>query len=119
VVHAPAPPQKKPATAPAVAAKPVAAPKPAAPPPAATAAPAPVSAHECLIEPQQRIEIRSPINALIDKVLVERGSVVRAGDVLVQLDASVEREALAGARQRAQQRRCDRAGQQGGEIGTA
>jgi RND family efflux transporter MFP subunit len=77
-------------------------PKPAAPPPAAAAAPAPAFAHECLIEPQQRIEIRSPINALIDKVMVERGSVVRAGDVLVQLDASVEREALAGARQRAQ-----------------
>ena len=80
-------------------------PKPAAPPPsaaAAAAAAAPASAHECLIEPQQRIEIRSPVNALIDKVQVERGSVVRAGDVLVQLDASVEREALAGARQRAQ-----------------
>ena len=78
------------------------APKPAAPPPpAAAAAPAATAAHECLIEPQQRIEIRSPVNALIDKVLVERGSVVRAGDVLVQLDASVEREALAGARQRA------------------
>lgn len=78
------------------------APKPAAPPPTAAAAPAPAFAHECLIEPKQRIEIRSPVNALIDKVLVERGSVVRAGDVLVQLDASVEREALAGARQRAQ-----------------
>jgi len=80
------------------------APKTAAPPPAAAAAPAPAatSAHECLIEPQQRIEIRSPVNALIDKVQVERGSVVRAGDMLVQLDASVEREALAGARQRAQ-----------------
>ena len=79
------------------------APKPAAPPPpAAAAAPTATAAHECLIEPQQRIEIRSPVNALIDKVLVERGSVVRAGDVLVQLDASVEREALAGARQRAQ-----------------
>lgn len=78
------------------------APKPAAPPPAAAAAPAAASAHDCLIEPRQRIEIRSPVNALIDKVLVERGSLVRAGDVLVQLDASVEREALAGARQRAQ-----------------
>lgn len=76
------------------------APRPAAPPPSAAAAAA--SAHECLIEPQRRIEIRSPVNALIDKVLVERGSLVHTGDVLVQLDASVEREALAGARQRAQ-----------------
>ena len=57
---------------------------------------------DCLIEPNQRIEIRSPANALIDKILVQRGSVVRAGDVLVQLDAGVEREALAGAQQRAE-----------------
>jgi RND family efflux transporter MFP subunit len=67
------------------------APKPAAAP----------AGHDCLIEPNQRIEIRSPANALIDKVLVERGSHVRAGDTLVLLDGSVEREALAGAQQRA------------------
>lgn len=67
-------------------------------------APAPATApagHDCLIEPNQRIEIRSPANALIDKILVERGSSVRAGDPLVLLDASVEREALSGAQQRA------------------
>ncbi len=68
------------------------APKPAVAPPG----------HDCLIEPHQRIEIRSPANALIDKILVERGAVVRAGDALVQLDAGVEREALAGAQQRAE-----------------
>jgi RND family efflux transporter MFP subunit len=60
------------------------------------------ASHDCLIEPNQRIEIRSPANALIDKVLVERGASVRAGDALVQLDASVEREALAGAQSRAE-----------------
>ncbi|MFG6428393.1 efflux RND transporter periplasmic adaptor subunit [Roseateles sp. LYH14W] len=67
------------------------APKPAAAP----------TGYDCLIEPNQRIEIRSPTNALIDKILVERGSSVRAGDTLVLLDGSVEREALAGAQQRA------------------
>ena len=65
-------------------------------------APAAPAGHDCLIEPNQRIEVRSPTNALIDKVLVERGSAVRAGDVLVLLDGSVEREALAGAQQRAE-----------------
>jgi RND family efflux transporter MFP subunit len=74
-------------------------PKPASAAPAAPAAPA---GYDCLIEPNQRIEIRSPANALIDKVLVERGSVVRAGDTLVLLDGSVEREALLGAQQRAE-----------------
>lgn len=71
------------------------APKPAA-------APAAANGFDCLIEPNQRIEIRSPTNALIDKILVERGSAVRAGDTLVLLDGSVEREALAGAQQRAE-----------------
>ena len=66
------------------------------------AAPPALSGYDCLIEPNQRIEIRSPANALIDKVLVERGSQVRAGDTLVLLDGSVEREALAGAQQRAE-----------------
>lgn len=66
------------------------------------AAPAASNGYDCLIEPNQRIEIRSPTNALIDKILVERGSAVRAGDTLVLLDGSVEREALAGAQQRAE-----------------
>ncbi|WP_458233033.1 efflux RND transporter periplasmic adaptor subunit [Roseateles sp. P5_E8] len=65
-------------------------------------APAAPAGHDCLIEPNQRIEIRSPTNALIDKILVERGSQVKAGDTLVLLDGSVEREALAGAQQRAE-----------------
>lgn len=70
--------------------------------PRPAAVPAAPAGYDCLIEPNQRIEIRSPANALIDKVLVERGSQVRAGDTLVLLDGSVEREALAGAQQRAE-----------------
>jgi RND family efflux transporter MFP subunit len=62
----------------------------------------PAAGYDCLIEPNQRIEIRSPSNALIDKVLVDRGSVVHTGDLLVQLDGSVEREAFSGAQQRAE-----------------
>ncbi|MCE4555218.1 efflux RND transporter periplasmic adaptor subunit [Roseateles cellulosilyticus] len=65
------------------------------------AGPAAANGYDCLIEPNQRIEIRSPTNALIDKILVERGSAVKAGDTLVLLDGSVEREALSGAQQRA------------------
>lgn len=78
--------------------------------PAAAQAPATTSTavaaadrgHECLIEPNQRIEIRSPANAIIERVLVERGAQVKAGELLVQLDASVDQAALAGARQRAE-----------------
>ena len=78
------------------------APKPAVAPAASPASTAAAPGYDCLIEPNQRIEIRSPANALIEKVLVERGSQVRAGDTLVLLDGSVEREALAGAQQRAE-----------------
>ena len=76
--------------------------------PAWAQAPAPSAAadrgHDCLIEPNQRIEIRSPATALIERVLVERGSQVRAGDVLVVLDGSVDQAALVGAKQRAESR---------------
>ncbi|MBL8382296.1 MAG: efflux RND transporter periplasmic adaptor subunit [Burkholderiales bacterium] len=57
--------------------------------------------HQCLIEPYRKIEIRSPVEALIDAVRVERGSVVKKGQVLVQLNARVEQAALASARYRA------------------
>ena len=57
--------------------------------------------HECLIEPWQRIEIRSPVEALIAAVPVERGSQVKKGQLLVALDATVEDAALAAARYRA------------------
>ena len=56
--------------------------------------------HECLIEPWQRIEVRSPVEALIESVPVDRGSRVRKGQVLVTLESRVESAALASARYR-------------------
>lgn len=56
--------------------------------------------HPCLIEPYQRIELRSPAEALIDRVLVQRGSRVQQGQVLVHLDTGVEEAALAAAKYR-------------------
>ena len=38
--------------------------------------------HPCLIEPYQRIEMRSPAEAIIDKVLVQRGARVQQGQLL-------------------------------------
>lgn len=64
---------------------------------------APVSAaeYQCLIEPNQKIELRSAVEALIESVLVERGSVVRKGQPLVRLNSGVEEASLASARYRA------------------
>lgn len=69
--------------------------------PAAFAAPGAERGYECLIEPNQKIELRSPVEALIGDILVQRGSVVKKGQVLVRLDSGVEQAALASARYRA------------------
>ncbi len=52
---------------------------------------------QCLIEPHQTIEIKSPVAASIAAIHVERGSVVRKGQLLVSLDADVEKASLATA----------------------
>ena len=65
----------------------------------AGAAPA---SHECLIEPYQRLEIRSPVTGLIKSVTVERGSLVQKGQVLLELDYGIEAALLAAARYRSQ-----------------
>jgi RND family efflux transporter MFP subunit len=57
--------------------------------------------YTCLIEPHQRIELRSSIEARIVALHVDRGSEVKRGQILVELDSSLERAALEGARYRA------------------
>jgi RND family efflux transporter MFP subunit len=57
---------------------------------------------DCLIEPFQTVEIRSATEGIIEKVHVQRGDRVRAGQVLVQLDAAAEASAVQVARQRAE-----------------
>ena len=52
---------------------------------------------QCLIEPHQRIELKSPVSAQIVAVHEDRGAVVRKGQLLVSLDAEVEQSALASA----------------------
>src|SRR4051812_15361277 len=56
---------------------------------------------QCLIEPAARVTLRSSIPAQIVGVHVDRGSVVKKGQLLVTLDASVEKAALATANYRA------------------
>ena len=46
---------------------------------------------ECLIQPNQIVEIRSPVEGLISKVHVQRGDSAKAGQVLVELESSAER----------------------------
>jgi RND family efflux transporter MFP subunit len=68
---------------------------------ALTAALAQGADFDCVIEPRQVIELRSPVEGLIERIAVDRGDSVAKGQVLVTLDAGVERAAAAIARHRA------------------
>lgn len=57
---------------------------------------------DCMIEARQSIEIRSPVEAMIESVRVKRGDAVTKGQVLVTLESGPERAALALAQSRAQ-----------------
>jgi RND family efflux transporter MFP subunit len=58
---------------------------------------------DCMIQPHQIVQVGSAAAGVIDRILVERGDLVSKGQPIVQLQAGVERAALAVARERAQQ----------------
>lgn len=66
------------------------------------AAPAAAEPFDCLIEPNQTVEIRSATEGVIEKVLVQRGDRIRAGQVLVQLESAAEASAVQMAKYRAE-----------------
>jgi RND family efflux transporter MFP subunit len=57
---------------------------------------------DCMIEPAQIVEIRSPVVGLLQQVQVRRGDIVQRGQVLATIESGVERSALDSARFRAQ-----------------
>ena len=59
---------------------------------------------ECLIEPMQTVELRAPMEGLIEKVTVDRGDAVQQGQVLIVLDTAVDRARLDLARYKAEMR---------------
>jgi RND family efflux transporter MFP subunit len=60
------------------------------------------SDYDCMIEAKQAIEIRSPVEAMIESVRVKRGDAVTKGQILVTLESGPERAAFALAQSRAQ-----------------
>jgi RND family efflux transporter MFP subunit len=57
---------------------------------------------DCVIEPRQVVELRSPIEGLIARVNVDRGDFVKQGQELVVLDSAVEQVQAAMAKHRSQ-----------------
>jgi RND family efflux transporter MFP subunit len=55
---------------------------------------------DCMIEARQQVDIRSPVEAVIESVLVHRGDLVRKGQVIATLESGPERAALELARSR-------------------
>src|SRR5262245_52739800 len=64
--------------------------------------PAGAQEFDCIIEARQMVDIRSPVEGLIEKVHVERGEGVKKGQVLVTLESGPERAAVAVSKQRAE-----------------
>jgi RND family efflux transporter MFP subunit len=58
---------------------------------------------DCLIQPREVVSISSPVDGIIERVTVDRGDRVREGAVLVALESSMERAAVAVARARTEQ----------------
>jgi RND family efflux transporter MFP subunit len=57
--------------------------------------------HDCMIEARQKVDIRSPVEAVIESVQVQRGDLVKKGQVIVTLESGPERAALSLAKSRA------------------
>ncbi|MFZ5555441.1 MAG: efflux RND transporter periplasmic adaptor subunit [Pseudomonadota bacterium] len=57
---------------------------------------------DCLIEPHQITDVRSPVDGVLESVAVQRGQQVRKGQVLATLQSDAEKAALEVARTRAE-----------------
>lgn len=60
------------------------------------------SGFDCLIQPNQVLKLGTPVPGLLNEVLVDRGAVVKKGDVLARLESTVETATVALARARAE-----------------
>ena len=73
---------------------------------------------DCIIEPRQVLEIRSPLEGLIETMKVDRGDIVVKGQVLAELDASVDRAQAAIVKHRAEMEGAVRSGESRVEFTT-
>jgi len=60
------------------------------------------SGYDCMIEPAQVVEVRSPVVGLLQQVPVRRGQTIHKGEVLVVIESSVEKSQAETASFRAQ-----------------
>lgn len=70
-------------------------------PGAAQPASRPGAEYDCIIEARQNVDVRSPVEGVIESIRVRRGDTVQRGTLLATLSAGPERAALELARSRA------------------
>ncbi len=58
---------------------------------------------DCMIQPARDVKLGTPLPGVIAEVLVQRGDLVKSGQVIARLQSDVERAALAVAQERAAQ----------------
>ncbi len=63
--------------------------------------PALAADYDCMIEARQKVDIRSPVEAVIESVQIRRGDLVKKGQIIVTLESGPERAALQLAQSRA------------------
>ncbi len=51
--------------------------------------------YDCVLKPSEEVHVATPIAGVLKSVAVDRGDMVRAGDVIAELNGDVERAALA------------------------
>jgi RND family efflux transporter MFP subunit len=56
---------------------------------------------DCLIQPKMVLKLGTPVPGLLSEVLVDRGAIVKKGDVIARLESGVEEAAVALAKARA------------------
>lgn len=76
---------------------------PAAAPQRTAASPDKLNKLDCMIQPSLIVQVGAPTAGVIERIDVDRGDIVRRGQVLARLVAQVERAALAVALERAAQ----------------
>ena len=57
---------------------------------------------DCIIEPHMMVEVASAVDGVVDSVFADRSNVVKAGEVLAELESGVEVSTVALARARAE-----------------
>lgn len=62
-----------------------------------------LSESDCIVEPHIAVDLSTSVDGIVESISVDRGDIVKAGQILVNLESGVEKSAVNLARTRAQE----------------